>query len=59
MTALVWAANLLGWPVIHLSIGAAAVRLPPERFAQGTWLTAPRRWEHDDRLYRKFFAIRR
>ena len=29
MTALVWAANLLGWPVIHISIASAALRLPP------------------------------
>jgi glycosyl-4,4'-diaponeurosporenoate acyltransferase len=59
MTALVWAANLLGWPVVHLSIASAALRLPPEVFAHDNWLTAPRRWEHDGRLYRKWFAIRK
>jgi glycosyl-4,4'-diaponeurosporenoate acyltransferase len=59
MTALVWAANLLGWPVIHLSIASAALRLPPERFAYDNWLTAPRPWEQDGRLYREWFAIRK
>ena len=59
MTALVWAANLLGWPVIHISIASAALRLPPELFARDSWLTVPRRWEHDGRLYRDWFAIRK
>lgn len=59
MIALVWAANLLGWPVIHLAIGFAALRLPPHFFVRDTWLTAPRRWESDGRLYRKWLAIRR
>jgi glycosyl-4,4'-diaponeurosporenoate acyltransferase len=59
MTALVWAANILGWPVVHLSIGSAALRLPPEHFTRDTWFTVPRRWEHDGRLYRKWLAIRK
>jgi glycosyl-4,4'-diaponeurosporenoate acyltransferase len=59
MTALVWAANLLGWPVIHISIASAALRLPPELFTRDGWLTVPRRWEHDGRLYRDWFAIRK
>jgi glycosyl-4,4'-diaponeurosporenoate acyltransferase len=58
MTALVWAANLLGWPVIHLSIASTVLRLPPELFAQDSWLTAPRHWERDGRLYRDRFGIR-
>jgi glycosyl-4,4'-diaponeurosporenoate acyltransferase len=58
MTALTWAANLLGWPVIHLSIASAVLRLPPELFARDNWLTAPRRWEDDGRLYRDRFGIR-
>lgn len=57
MIALVWAANLLGWPAIHLSIGSAALRLSPELFVRDTWLTVPRRWEHDGRLYQKWLAI--
>ncbi len=59
MIALVWAANLLGWPVIQLSITSAALRLSPEFFSEDTWLTAPRRWEHDGRLYRERLTIRK
>ncbi len=58
MTALMWAANLLGWPVIHLSVASAILRLPPRLFAHDSWLTAPRRWERDGRLYRDWFAVR-
>jgi glycosyl-4,4'-diaponeurosporenoate acyltransferase len=59
MTALVWAANLLGWPVIQLGLSGAFLRLPVEWFKNDTWLTAPRRWERGGRLYRDCFAIRR
>jgi glycosyl-4,4'-diaponeurosporenoate acyltransferase len=59
MNVLVWAANVLGWPIIHLSIASAALRLPPELFAQDSWLTIPRRWEHDGQFYRDWFAIRK
>ncbi len=59
MTALVWAANLLGWPVIHLFVASAALRLPPELFARDSWLTIPRSWEHDGQFYRDWFAIRK
>ena len=58
MTALIWAANLLGWPMIHLAIGFVALRLPPHLFVRDTWLTAPRRWERHGRLYRDWLAIR-
>ena len=59
MIAAIWAANLLGWPLIHLAIGLAALRLPPHLFARDSWLTAPRRWERDGRLYRDKLAIRK
>ncbi len=59
MTALIWAANLLGWPMIHLAIGVVALRLPPRLFVRDTWLTAPRRWERHGRLYRDWLAIRK
>lgn len=59
MSALVWAANVLGWPAIHLSISGTFLRLPPKRFENDGWLTAPRRWERHGRLYRDRFAIRR
>ncbi len=59
MSALIWAANLLGWPLIHLAIGFIALRLPSHLFARDSWLTAPRRWERDGRLYRDRLAIRK
>lgn len=58
MNASVWTANVLGWPAIHLIVGGLAVRLPGDLFAQDTWVSKPRRWEHDGRLYRKLFAVR-
>jgi glycosyl-4,4'-diaponeurosporenoate acyltransferase len=59
MIALIWAANLLGWPLIHIALGFVALRLPPHLFAEDTWLTTPRQWERDGRFYRDWLAIRR
>jgi glycosyl-4,4'-diaponeurosporenoate acyltransferase len=59
VSAIVWAANPLGWPFIHLFIGYVALRLPSSLFAHDTWLTAPRRRERDGRFYRDWLAIRR
>lgn len=42
MIALEWAANVLGWPILHLAIGFIALRIPPQIFARDTGLTAPR-----------------
>jgi glycosyl-4,4'-diaponeurosporenoate acyltransferase len=58
MIALIWAANLLGWPLIHIAISFVALRLPPQLFARDSWLTSPRRWERDGRLYRDGLSIR-
>lgn len=59
MNALVWAVNILGWPAVHLAIGYASVRLPPTLFSRDSWLTTPRRWEIDGRLYRNWLGVRR
>jgi glycosyl-4,4'-diaponeurosporenoate acyltransferase len=59
MIALVWAANVLGWPVIHVAIGFAALRVRPHLFATDSWITSPRHWERDGYLYRDRLAIRR
>jgi glycosyl-4,4'-diaponeurosporenoate acyltransferase len=59
MTALVWAANVLGWPAIHMTICFAVLRIRSQAFAYDTWLTAPRCWERDGNMYRDWFAIRK
>ncbi len=59
MNLLVWTANILGWPLIHLTIGYISVRLPSDNFAHDNWLTAPKRWEYGGRLYRKRMSVRR
>jgi len=59
MNALVWAANLLGWPTLHLVVAAIALRLPAHSFARDSWITAPRRWERGGCLYRNWLGIRR
>ncbi len=56
---MVWAANLLCWPVIHLAVGFVALRVPPHIFARDTWITALRPWEQDGHLYRDWLAIRK
>ncbi|KAA6456645.1 glycosyl-4,4'-diaponeurosporenoate acyltransferase [Acidobacteria bacterium AB60] len=58
MTALVWTANLLGWPAIQLGISFAALRLPTRIFAGDSWLTTLRGWERDGTFYRNRLAIR-
>jgi glycosyl-4,4'-diaponeurosporenoate acyltransferase len=59
MTALIWAANLLGWPLIHLAVASVALRLPAHLFANDSWITVPRKWEREGRLYRDWLRIRR
>jgi glycosyl-4,4'-diaponeurosporenoate acyltransferase len=59
MIALIWTANVLCWPLIHLGVGFAALRLPPRLLAGDTWITAPRPWERGGRLYRDILAIRK
>ncbi len=59
MSPWIWMANLLGWPVLHLSISYFFLRLPTRLFAMDNWLTAARGWEMDGRLYRDCMAIRR
>lgn len=58
MIAAIWAANVLGWPLIQLSIGYVALRLPADLFMRDTWLTAPRQWERGGSWYREVVAVR-
>ena len=59
MSAWIWAANILGWPLIHLATGLAALSLPANLFAEDNWVTAQRRWERDGNFYRTWLAVRR
>ncbi len=59
MIAVVWAANVLGWPILHIAISIIALRVPSHFFEFDTWVTAPRRWERDGHVYRDRLAIRR
>ena len=59
MRLLIWGANILGWPVVHLAIGSFAVRLPSALFERDCWLTAPRNWEAKGRFYRDWLGVRR
>ena len=59
MTVWIWMGNLLGWPVIQLSISFVAVRLPARLFAEEDWMTAPRRWERGGQIYREWLGARR
>ena len=58
MTALIWTANFMGWPIIHLAVAYVALRLPAHLFESDGWVTAPRKWEREGRLYRDLLGIR-
>ena len=42
MTALVWAANVLGWPVLHFAIASVALRTPARTSSHATHGSLPR-----------------
>jgi len=54
-----WVLNLLGWPIIHVTVGSLLLRWPEAAFAQDSWLTRERHCEQGGNLYRKLFAIQR
>lgn len=59
MNSWVWPLNLLGWPIIHVTVGFLLLRWPEASFAQDSWLTRERRCEQGGNLYRKLFSIQR
>lgn len=59
MIVVLLVANVLGWPLIHVSIGSIAVRMPARFFEHDNWLTAPRCFERSGLLYRDLLAIRK
>lgn len=59
MSPIGYAANFLGWPLLQITIGFAATRLPAHLFANDCWLTAGRSWEGNGQFYAGRFALRR
>ena len=59
MTAFIWSANLLGWPVIHLVTASIILRLPLQSFSRDSFLYRSRSWEQGGEFYRKRLAIHR
>ena len=59
MRLFVWAANLLGWPVIHLGIARAFLLMNGSRFAHEDWLTRERAMEQNGTIYHSVFAVQR
>lgn len=59
MNAWVWGANLLGWPVIHLTIGRVMLLRPAQDFASDSWLTREYKWERGGMFYRNVFGVHR
>jgi glycosyl-4,4'-diaponeurosporenoate acyltransferase len=55
----VLAANLLGWPVLHLAVSRLAIHIPESLVVRDNWLTKPRSWELDGHLYRDWVGIRK
>jgi glycosyl-4,4'-diaponeurosporenoate acyltransferase len=53
------AVDVVAWAAFHASTGYLVHRLPACRFASDTFLTRPRRFEGDGRLYTRTFAIKR
>jgi glycosyl-4,4'-diaponeurosporenoate acyltransferase len=51
--------NVIGWPVIQLTLARLFLRLPYELFSEDSWLTSQRGFEHDGRLYRRFLMMQR
>lgn len=57
MKALVWAANTMGWPIIHIAVARAALWLPGAMFASDTCLTREHAFEQGGRLYRDTLRV--
>lgn len=49
--------NVLGWPVIQLSVSYIFLQLPEAWFAHDSWLTRERHIEAEGMLYRRVFAV--
>jgi glycosyl-4,4'-diaponeurosporenoate acyltransferase len=57
MTAWIWTANILGWPIIHLATAWVVLRRPAEDFSYDGFLFEARSWERGGRFYRDWLRI--
>lgn len=58
MTAVIWIANIFGWPVIHIVVAKIVIALPIQCFDRDGFFFAPRAWERDGALYRRWLGVR-
>ncbi|MFS0728025.1 hypothetical protein [Paenibacillus sp. 1P07SE] len=54
-----WLLNSVALLIVHLLGAWIAVRLPAAWFRTDNWLTAPRHWEREGKVYERLFRIRR
>ncbi|WP_109489258.1 glycosyl-4,4'-diaponeurosporenoate acyltransferase [Occallatibacter savannae] len=59
MKLLVIALNLVGWPIIQLSLSSLFLRLPDALFAADNWLTRERSLEQGGEIYRRYLLVQR
>jgi glycosyl-4,4'-diaponeurosporenoate acyltransferase len=59
MTLLVIIANVLGWPMIQLTLAKLFLSLPVSFFAEDSWLTRERCLEKNGDSYRRFLVMQR
>lgn len=52
------AINVLGWPVIHISVSWISTQLPLHSFDPQDWIFRERQWESGGEIYKRHFAIK-
>jgi glycosyl-4,4'-diaponeurosporenoate acyltransferase len=57
MKLLVIIVNVLGWPIIQLTLGKLFLLLPDSFFTEDSWLTRERRLEKNGDCYRRFLRM--
>jgi glycosyl-4,4'-diaponeurosporenoate acyltransferase len=51
--------NVLGWPLIQLSLAWLGTKLPGHLFAPDSLAARPWGWERDGRIYEQWFAVQK
>ncbi len=58
MSPWVWVANILGWPVIHLTVSWVFTRLSAKHFDPQSYVFRPRSWEAGGAVYLRFLKVK-